>query len=764
MTLLQRFSNHSPVAVERYEIHALKNLLPMSTYKIIRNEEWKTIQAEKAALAKDLEASQTFIESLKTGNLQAAYSGDPETLIGQSMMSLRDRMIDLAREEERRNWINQGIAQFADILRVSDQHSSSALYDSVISNLVRYLKANQGGIFSLNDDDDNDMFLELITCYAYDRKKFQQKRVPLGEGLIGQCFYEKQVVYLKDVPKEYVTISSGLGEARPRNVILVPMILDQDIHGVIELASFSLFEQYQIDFLQKVAESIAATLSASRVSNRTQRLLQESMSQSEQLKAQEEEMRQSMEELTATQEEMERKSRELSQTAAEMNSILNGINATMATIEFTTEGMIVTANKNFLDTMKYSLPQIQGKHHRMFVPEDIRNSDDYKTFWTALANGQSHVNVFKRIDSSGEEVWLNAIYNPILDQDGKVQRVIKLANNVTAEKEKEKKVHELLEETRANEEELRQNMEELSSTQEHLELRSQEINAAAAEMRSILNGIDATMATIEFTPDGTITAANERFLTLMKCTLADIKGKHHRLFVPKDVAESDDYKTFWPSLAAGNAVNDVFPRITLNGEVVWLNAIYNPIFNDMGQVTKVLKLANDITASKRQEEEIRGLLEESRAQEEELRQNMEEVTATQDEIQRQNNLISESTAEMRSIMTGINATMASIEFSPDGTILHANENFLNAMGYSLAEIVGQHHRMFMPAGQADATAYRQFWKELASGNARVDTFERVTKKKESILLNAIYNPILNASGEVVKVVKLATHVKADSKR
>jgi methyl-accepting chemotaxis protein len=110
------------------------------------------------------------------------------------------------------------------------------------------------------------------------------------------------------------------------------------------------------------------------------------------------------------------------------------------------------------------------------------------------------------------------------------------------------------------------------------------------------------------------------------------------------------------------------------------------------------------------------------------------------------------------------ATMASIEFSTDGTILHANENFLNAMGYSLAEIVRQQHRIFMPPGKADTTAYRQFWKELASGNARVDTFERVTKKKEPILLNAIYNPIMNASGEVVKVVKLATEMKADSTR
>lgn len=194
--------------------------------------------------------------------------------------------------------------------------------------------------------------------------------------------------------------------------------------------------------------------------------------------------------------------------------------------------------------------------------------------------------------------------------------------------------------------------------------------------------------------------------------------------------------------------------------MVWLNAIYNPIFNEMGQVIKVLKLANDVTASKRQEEEIRNLLEESRAQEEELRQNMEEITATQEEIQRKSDIINESAAEMRCIMAGINATMASIEFSIDGIILHANENFLDVMGYSLGEIVGQHHRIFMPPGQADHTDYHQFWKDLSLGKPRVDTFERVNKRRESVSLNAIYNPITNAQNEVVKIVKLATRVNS----
>lgn len=251
---------------------------------------------------------------------------------------------------------------------------------------------------------------------------------------------------------------------------------------------------------------------------------------------------------------MERKNNEIMRASAEMMSIVNGINATMATIEFTPEGKILTANTNFLSAVKYKLDDIKGRHHRIFVPDDIVNSEDYKTFWTRLAAGESFSGVFKRMSSNKKIVWLNAIYNPILDAHGSVVKVVKFATDITKQEE------------------------------------------LAAETKGVLRGIDATMATIEFTPTGEVVSANENFLKTMNYSLEAIKGKHHRMFVREDVLHSDEYRSFWKKLGAGEAVNGEFERIGAGGKTVWLNAIYNPILNSNGEVAKVIKFATDITS------------------------------------------------------------------------------------------------------------------------------------------------------------------------
>jgi PAS domain S-box-containing protein len=281
---------------------------------------------------------------------------------------------------------------------------------------------------------------------------------------------------------------------------------------------------------------------------------------------------------------------ELSKTSAEMTGVIAGINATMATIEFTPDGTVVTANDNFLKSMEYTLDKIKGKHHRLFAPKEVLESEEYKTFWTKLASGEAITGIFKRISSSGKVVWLNAIYNPILNANGDVVKVIKFATDITLQQE------------------------------------------MLAESSGVITGINTTMATIEFTPDGTVITANDNFLKSMGYTLDKIKGKHHKLFAPKEVIESEEYKTFWTRLASGAAIAGVFKRVSATGNNVWLNAIYNPILNANGDVVKVIKFATDVTKEK--EAEIHQLLEESKAQEEELRQNMEELATTQEEINR----------------------------------------------------------------------------------------------------------------------------------
>ncbi len=489
-----------------------------------------------------------FAKQIGEGNLSTDYVALSEKdILGQALVTMRDNLQRIKEEEARRNWATEGFAKFGEILR--NQSDLSKFGDDIITNLVKYLDANQGGLFLLNNDDKANPYLSLISCYAYDRKKFLEKRINVGEGMIGQCVLEKETIYLLDIPKNYIQITSGLGDAPPTSVLIVPLKINEEIHGVMELASFHKFEKYQIAFVEKLAENIGSAISTVRINERTKQLLVTSQQQTEELRAQEEEVRQNMEEMQATQEEVERKAQELSKQTAEMAGLLEGINSTMATIEFTPNGSIITANQNFLQTMKYALSDIKGKHHSMFVPEEIQQSKEYKTFWSKLASGEANIGVFKRVDAYGNIVWLNAIYNPIKNEHGEVVKVVKFATDITAQQE------------------------------------------IASENKGLMEGIDTTMATIEFKPDGTIVTANSNFLKTMKYDLDSIKGKHHRLFVPKDIVNTPAYEKFWADLAAGKPNSGVFQRITSSGEVVSLNAIYNPIKNANGKVTKVIKFA-----------------------------------------------------------------------------------------------------------------------------------------------------------------------------
>jgi transcriptional regulator with GAF, ATPase, and Fis domain len=213
-------------------------------------------------------------------------------------------MSQVAEADRQRNWASEGLAKFADIFRTSNQAEDFTYI--IISNLVKYLDANQGGLFIVNDTEKDDVYLELVASYAYEKRKFLVKRIELSEGLIGESFREGGTVYMTEVPDNYVNITSGLGEANPKSVLLVPLKLNEDIYGVVELASFREFEPYQIDFVQKLGESIASTFASVKNADQTQKLLKESLLLQEQMQAQEEEMRQNLEELMAAQEELQR--------------------------------------------------------------------------------------------------------------------------------------------------------------------------------------------------------------------------------------------------------------------------------------------------------------------------------------------------------------------------------------------------------------------------------------------------------------------------
>ena len=239
-------------------------------------------------------------------------------VLGNALLEMSDnlqksrREAEASREEERRrNWATSGLTKFAEILRSNNDNLETLSYN-IISNMVKYLDANQGGVFVLNEaENKEDWALELKACYAYDRKKFINKQIHPGEGLVGTCFLEGEPIYMTDVPDDYVTITSGLGDANPTAILICPLKVNDRIFGVIELASFHEMEPYQLDFVQKVGESIASSISTVRVNIRTERLLAQTRLQTEEKSNTEEELRQNMEEMRATQEELGRREAEL---------------------------------------------------------------------------------------------------------------------------------------------------------------------------------------------------------------------------------------------------------------------------------------------------------------------------------------------------------------------------------------------------------------------------------------------------------------------
>lgn len=224
-------------------------------------------------------------------------------------------------EERKRKWASDGVANVAEIMRSNHDHK---MYDRLLSFLVKHLDANQAALF-IAANENEETVLSLQACYAYDRKKFITKVIFPGEGMVGQCFLEKSSIYITHLKKDYINITSGLGNASPKVLLIVPMLVNEDVQGVIEIASFNAFEKFRIEFVEQVAAIMASTVNTIKIAERTKKLLEQAQLQTEQIRTQEEEMRQNIEELTATQEEMRRKESHLQAQTDLMEFIIDNI-------------------------------------------------------------------------------------------------------------------------------------------------------------------------------------------------------------------------------------------------------------------------------------------------------------------------------------------------------------------------------------------------------------------------------------------------------
>ncbi|MDJ1506382.1 GAF domain-containing protein [Xanthocytophaga agilis] len=282
------------------------------------NNELADIEIAVNTIANQLAQASHFTENIGNGNSDAVFTPVGQSdILGHSLLKMRDNLASMKREELKRNWATEGLAKFVEILRMHENIKD--LSNEIVKNLVQTLNATQGALFLLNTEKSQEPILEMTGCYAYKRTKHLTHEIAVGQGLVGQTYLEKETLYLKEIPEDFVRITSGLGDANPRNILLVPLKVNNDTIGIVELASFHEFEKHEIAFVEKLGENIAHTVIAFRINQHTKVLLKESQEQAERMRSQEEELRQNQEELQATQEEISRRYNSLFQQLHELN-------------------------------------------------------------------------------------------------------------------------------------------------------------------------------------------------------------------------------------------------------------------------------------------------------------------------------------------------------------------------------------------------------------------------------------------------------------
>ncbi|MFP4042504.1 MAG: PAS domain S-box protein [Bacteroidota bacterium] len=643
-----------------------------------------------------------FVEKLKSGKTNAVYKVQGEDdVLGKAVLSLRDELQKTKQEEKRRreedrqrHWVSEGLAKFGEILR-HDTDNLEELSYKLISNLVKYIGANQGAFFIINDEEEGAKYLEMTACYAYERRKFPDKRVEIGEGLLGNVVLEKERVYMTEVPEEYVNITSGLGRATPKCLLILPLKVNEEVHGALEIASFHELEDYVIEFSEKVAESIASTISNVKINTQTSKLLEESRKQAEELASKEEQMRQNMEELKATQEEADRQSRRFI-------IFSNAVSHTMIHAEFDPDGSLLYANTKFIKKLGYeNTNEVEGQKISLFI--DDKDRAWFDDLWAHLAEGGKHFEGYmKMVTKQGRDLWTMSTYTCMRKDDGSVEKILYLGLDNTEHK------------------------------QQSLDYEAQ------------IQALNRSTHKLELLPSGDILDANQNFLNTMEYSDGEIKNMTlFDLFQPKDL---NNIKKIWSRVVDGETYQGHFKHLTKTGREVWLQNTITVVNDVYGEISKVIYIAHDITIQKQMEIETQKQTELLKKQEEELRKSQSELSKrleeAREEVKQQFKKMEKE--KLRNDRTLEGASDAIVTIDQEGIVKFFNKAAEELWGIERDMILGRNVKKLFPK---EMNHYEDFIQRYIDP----DKDKIVGERKEAT--------ITNAEGEDVSVIFILSMAK-----
>lgn len=628
-----------------------------------------------------------FISKLIQEDFDAEYNtDDKEDKISKSLTKLRNTLKqnkEIAekrrKEDEIRNWTAEGLAKFGEILR-SDNDNLNKLAYNVVKNLTDYINAIQGGFYLVEGNGNNRIFI-LTAYYAYGRKKYADQKIKWGKGIIGTCAIEQKNIYLKDVPESYINVTSGLGKSNPRSLIVTPLIANEELFGVIEIASLNEMEQYQIDFVERVAESTSSILSTVKMNMQTASLLEESKAQSQTLSSQEEEMRQNMEELQATQEEAARQ-------AERFLRLENTVNHTMLRAEYTVEGTMIYANTKFLHKLEYSSnSEVEGKNIMMFIAK--KDEEWFKRIWTDLATGGRHFEGYmKHVTKNDKDLWTMATYTCIRDEEDMVERILFLGLDTTEQKK------------------------------------------LSMRLEGLVEAVNRSGIKVIFDINGNIKEYNESFLFVFKYTEKDLSKL--TLFDLIDTIELDLFNKKWENVVRGMNFQGQFKVKTKTNEEKWLRGAFSAIYNTYGEVDSVVYIGSDITNEKLMEIESKHQNETLKRQEAQLRQSEKELSLklkeAKNELKEQFKDIELIKLRNERMLEG--AKMAIITTTYDNKIIFYNKAAVKFLGYTKEEVINQDVKMLFDPKTIENDVFLSKYISLAE-NKIIDKYIKTRIRNKS---------------------------------
>jgi methyl-accepting chemotaxis protein len=636
-----------------------KNLSEGKTDEIdnnLKNTDLLELDNSLQKLSKHINDATSFAISIGEGKVDEQIEVNADDMLGKALLEMRDKLKEVAEEERKRNWAVNGMAKFSEIMRQHQHSELPELSYQFIFALVKYLEGNQGGVFLINEEQE-DKFIELTACYAYERRKKMHARLEMEEGLIGQCVLEKDLLYIEEVPDDYINITSGLGKKTPTCILIAPIKVNEEIFGAVEIAFFDLLPQYKIDFVVSVCETFGSTLSSSHMNMRTRKLLEDSQAINSELQQKEEQMRQNAEELQATQEELNRKLAELGKETNLSKNIIEAINKTNATIEFDLEGNILNVNDMYLSVMGFTKDEILSKNESSLVPKDEMDSSRYQMLWESLRSGSFMSGEYRRLNKSGREVWLNGTYNPIFDVNGKPYKIIQFAQFTTEEKEKD------------------------------------------LDLSSKINAISSTFPLIELELDGKIKSSNQEFINLFGYKRLEIRNKEFYQLIDDNSQDQTNCNIAMQE-AKQATKTAVLGFKSKDGDLRYCLTICTPIRNLAGEVYKIMTILVDITEQKKLELELiqnQGILS---------------TTIGELKLTKQNLLAQKNEIESRINMLDMAASI--FEIDPEGNIININEHFCQTFVVEKNDLIGKSFYEFIDSN-FDNSIVDKMWKNINEG-------------------------------------------------